>query len=562
MQGQNLQLPARTLFRECWRLIRSSRLYSFAVVFFVLAAISIQMLNDYLYISMVNHETQGRALLFATFTLIDSVNDFLRETFLVFLVIKLQCSFYQNGFTLYHLVLSKLPGMTTIRIHNDILTSAGSSINQVMEWGLSSTCFMVGNLLSTIMSLVIFNFTIVDIIVIPVGVFTTCVVVRTFQKRLILIQQRMRVEQEKVNALEPLTESLFSNGFLSVSNMTEFFSKSVLSQMSVRFGYVKVGRSLDVCMAVITLVYAYYLPNDRLFLAKYAIIRKIASAISCMVNFTSSYQSFSDEYNVYFKKLTELLSPSKNTVEYTTHESLKVPPTGLVITRINIKVSPDYSITGENFPIGRSDQSDQIVLRGPAGIGKSSLLRAIANKIPGITLFGNIIQDYESDILLPARILDGLTLSLLSISDIFVTSSPEDFTRIQSFMKLLYGSNYRKISHKLLPFNNRIKGELSAGERQILFLVWILYQIEKRKCSILLLDEPEQNLDETTKLNVMMALYRHLSKNRVTTIWCTHTGDDQIRALKEKGLKFTRSVQIVKQNETTARVFVTDLPES
>ena len=558
MQGQNLQLPACTLFRECWRLIRSSRLYSFAVVFFVLAAISIQMLNDYLYISMVNHDTQGRALLFATFTLIDSVNDFLRETFLVFLVIKLQCAFYQNGFTLYHLVLSKLPGMT-IRIHNDILTSAGSSINQVMEWGLSSTCFMVGNLLSTIMSLVIFDFTIVDLIVIPVGVFTTCVVVRTFQKCLILIQQRMRIEQEKLNVLEPLTESLFSNGFLSVSKMTEFFSKSVLSQMSVRFGYIKVGRSLDVCMAVITLIYAYYLPNDRLFLAKYTIIRKITSAISCMVNFNSSYQSFSDEYNVYFKKLTELLSPSKNTVEYTTHESLKVPSTGLVITRINIKVSPDYSITGENFPIGRSDQ---IVLRGPAGIGKSSLLRAIANKIPGITLFGNIIQDYESDILLPARILDGLFLPLLSISDIFVTSSPEDFTRIQSFMKLLYGSNYRKISHKLLPFNNRIKGELSAGERQILFLVWILYQIEKRKYSILLLDEPEQNLDETTKLNVMMALYRHLSKNGVTTIWCTHTGDDQIRALKEKGLKFTRSVQVVKQNETTAHVLVTDLQKS
>lgn len=553
MQGQNLQLPAHTLFMECCQLIRSSRLYSFAVVFFVLAAISIQMLNDYLYISMVNHDTQGRALLFATFTLIDSVNDFLRETFLVFLVIKLQCAFYQNGFTLYHLVLSKLPGMT-IRIHNDILTSAGSSINQVMEWGLSSTCFMVGNLLSTIMSLIIFDFTIVDLIVIPVGVFTTCVVVRTFQKCLILIQQRMRIEQEKLNVLEPLTESLFSNGFLSVSKMTEFFSKSVISQMSVRFGYIKVGRSLDVCMAVITLIYAYYLPNDRFFLAKYAIIRKITSAISCMVNFNASYQSFSDEYNVYFKKLTEMLSPSKNTVEYTTHASLKVPPTGLVITRINIKVSPDYSITGENFPIGRSDQ---IVLRGPAGIGKSSLLRAIANKIPGITLFGNIIQNYESDIFLPARILDGLTLSLLSISDIFVTSSPEDFTRIQSFMKLLYGSNYRKISHKLLPFNNRIKGELSAGERQILFLVWILYQIEKRKCAVLLLDEPEQNLDETTRLNVMMALYRHLSKNGVTTIWCTHTGDDQIRALKEKGLKFTRSVQIVKQNETTAHVIVT-----
>jgi ABC-type iron transport system FetAB ATPase subunit len=369
----------------------------------------------------------------------------------------------------------------------------------------------------------------------------------------------MRIEQEKLNVLKPLTESLFSNGFLSVSKMTEFFSKSVISQMSVRFGYIKVGRSLDFCMAVITLIYAFYLPNDRLFLVKYAIIRKITSAISCMVNFQSSYQSFSDEYNVYFKKLTELLSPSKNTVEYTTHESLRVPPTGLVITRINIKVSPDYSITGENFPIGRSDQ---IVLRGPAGIGKSSLLRAIANKIPGITLFGNIIQDYESDILLPARILDGLFLPLLSISDIFVTSSPEDFTRIQSFMKLLYGSNYRKISHKLLPFNNRIKGELSAGERQILFLVWILYQIEKRKCAVLLLDEPEQNLDETTKSDVMMALYKYLSEHRVATIWCTHTGDDQIRALKEKGLKFTRSVQIVKQNETTAHVIVTDLQKS
>ena len=554
MQGQNLQLPAHTLFRECCQLIRSSRLYSFAVVFFVLAAISIQMLNDYLYISMVNHETQGRALLFATFTLIDSVNDFLRETFLVFLVIRLQCAFYQNGFTLYHLVLSKLPGMT-IRIHNDILTSAGSSINQVMEWGLSSTCFMVGNLLSTIMSLIIFDFTIVDLIVIPVGVFTTCVVVRTFQKCLILIQQRIRVEQEKVNALEPLTESLFSNGFLSVSKMTEFFSKSVISQMSVRFGYIKVGRSLDVCMAVITLIYAYYLPNDRLFLAKYAIIRKIASAISCMVNFSSSYQSFSDEYNVYFKKLTKLLSSSKNTVEYTTHESFEIPLSGFLIRDINITVSPEYSITGQNEIQIRP--GDQILLKGEAGIGKSSLMKAIANQIKGITLSRNKMGNYSSSIFLPASIFDGIPFSLLSISHVFLTTNHDDFILIISFMKLLYGGNYNKLSHKLLPFDKLI-GELSAGERQSLFLVWTLYQIEKRKYKLLLLDEPEQNLDETTKSDVMMALYKYLSEHKVATIWCTHTDDDQMQALKRKGMVFTGgSIQIVKENEMTASVLFT-----
>ena len=554
MQGQNLQLPAHTLFRECCRLIRSSRLYSFAVVFFVLAAISIQMLNDYLYISMVKDDTQGRALLFATFTLGDRMNDFLRETFLVFLVIKLQCAFYQNGFTLYHLVLAKLPGMT-IRIHNDILTSAGSSINQVMEWGLSSTCFMVGNLLSTIMSLIIFDFTIVDLIVIPVGVFTTCVVVRTFQKRLILVQQRMRTEQDAIKALEPLTESLFSNGFLSVSKMTEFFSKSVISQMSVRFEYVKVGRSLDVCMAVITLIYAYYLPNDRLFLAKYAIIRKIASAISCMVNFSSSYQSFSDEYNVYFKKLTKLLSSSKNTVEYTTHESFEIPLSGFLIRDINITVSPEYSITGQNEIQIRP--GDQILLKGEAGIGKSSLMKAIANQIKGITLSRNKMGNYSSSIFLPASIFDGIPFSLLSISHVFLTTNHDDFILIISFMKLLYGGNYNKLSHKLLPFDKLI-GELSAGERQILFLVWTLYQIEKRKYKLLLLDEPEQNLDETTKSDVMMALYKYLSEHKVATIWCTHTDDDQMQALKRKGMVFTGgSIQIVKENEMTASVLFT-----
>jgi ABC-type iron transport system FetAB ATPase subunit len=555
MQGQqNLQLPAPTLFRECCRLIRMSRLYSFAVVFFVVAAISMQMLTDYLYISMVDDDTQGRALLFATFTLGDRMNDFLRETFLVFLVIKLQCAFYQNGFSLYHLVLSKLPGMT-IRIHNDILTSAGSSINQVMEWGLSSTCFMVGNLLSTIMSLIIFDFTIVDLIVIPVGVFTTCVVVRTFQKRLILVQQRMRTEQEAIKALEQLMESLFSRGFLSVSKMTEFFSKSVISQMSVRFGYVEVGRSLDVCMAVITLIYAYYLPNDRLFLAKYAIIRKIASAISCIVNFNSSYQSFSEEYNVYFKKLTELLSPSKNTVEYTTHESFEIPLSGFLIRDINIKVSPKYSITGQNEIQIRP--GDQILLKGEAGIGKSSLMKAIANQIEGITLLKNKMGNYSSSIFLPASIFDGIPFGLLSISHVFLTTNHDDFILIISFMKLLYGCNYNKLSHKLLPFDKLI-GELSAGERQILFLVWTLYQIEKRKYKMLLLDEPEQNLDETTKSDVMMALYKYLSEHKVATIWCTHTDDDQMRALKRKGMVFTGgSIQIVKENEMTASVLFT-----
>ena len=555
MQRQNLQLPAHTLFRECYRLIRSSRLYSFAVVFFVLAAISIQMLNDYLYIRMIDDDTQGRALMFATFTVTDSMNDFLRETFLVFLVIKLQCAFYQNGFTLYQMVLSKIPGMTTIRIHNNILTSAGSSINQVMEWGLSSTCFMVGNLLSTIMSLIIFDFTIVDLIVIPVGVFTTCVVVRTFQKRLILVQQRMRTEQDAIKALEPLTESLFSNGFLSVSKMTEFFSKSVISQMSVRFEYVKVGRSLDVCMAVITLIYAYYLPNDRLFLAKYAIIRKIASAISCMVNFSSSYQSFSDEYNVYFKKLTKLLSSSKNTVEYTTHESFEIPLSGFLIRDINITVSPEYSITGQNEIQIRP--GDQILLKGEAGIGKSSLMKAIANQIKGITLSRNKMGNYSSSIFLPASIFDGIPFSLLSISHVFLTTNHDDFILIISFMKLLYGGNYNKLSHKLLPFDKLI-GELSAGERQILFLVWTLYQIEKRKYKLLLLDEPEQNLDETTKSDVMMALYKYLSEHKVATIWCTHTDDDQMQALKRKGMVFTGgSIQIVKENEMTASVLFT-----
>jgi ABC-type iron transport system FetAB ATPase subunit len=325
--------------------------------------------------------------------------------------------------------------------------------------------------------------------------------------------------------------------------------------MSVRFGYVEVGRSLDVCMAVITLIYAYYLPNDRLFLAKYAIIRKIASAISCIVNFNSSYQSFSEEYNVYFKKLTELLSPSKNTVEYTTHESFEIPLSGFLIRDINIKVSPKYSITGQNEIQIRP--GDQILLKGEAGIGKSSLMKAITNQIEGITLLKNKMGNYSSSIFLPASIFDGIPFGLLSISHVFLTTNHDDFILIISFMKLLYGCNYNKLSHKLLPFDKLI-GELSAGERQILFLVWTLYQIEKRKYKMLLLDEPEQNLDETTKSDVMMALYKYLSEHKVATIWCTHTDDDQMRALKRKGMVFTGgSIQIVKENEMTASVLFT-----
>ena len=120
-----------------------------------------------------------------------------------------------------------------------------------------------------------------------------------------------------------------------------------------------------------------------------------------------------------------------------------------------------------------------IFLRGPNGVGKTTLLRTIAGLQPAID--GEIIV--EPEVLAYASHLDGTKSALTVVENLTFWASIYQTGDVSSAMAAL----------DLLPLAERQVGNLSAGQRRRVGLARLM--VTNRK--IWLLDEPTVSLDAT-----------------------------------------------------------------
>jgi ABC-type multidrug transport system fused ATPase/permease subunit len=437
-----------------------------------------------------------------------------------------------------------------IRVFKGWLNSAGDSINQMIDWGLFATAYMLGQIMSAVMSLYLFDFSDIDLVILPIGLFVTYNTVRFFQKRQDALQETKKLFDDEYERLDPLYEAQFDAGLISASEMTNFISNSIDSGTTTSIGRIWIFRSFDFCMALIILCYSKYSPDDKSFNMRYVMMNTITSGLVCYVGFNTQYVRILHLYAKFCKKVNDLgVDLSSNCVD----EGLQTKFRGIRIKRVCIHRG-GYTISGLDLNINIQPRT-HFVLTGDIGSGKSTIMDALAGKIDGITLFEKTIKDVRDLMFYPSNFFDKIDPKSCSISEIFRTTNPSDFNIIESFMRLLYGNKYAEVSGHFSTFDRQINENLSAGQQQILFLVWILYEVQKKKWPVVLLDEPERNLDKSTMSNVMKALYAHLSSIGVTTILCTHA---DISTLKQTGIVFTGGhIQIVKNSKNSGTVLFT-----
>ena len=157
-------------------------------------------------------------------------------------------------------------------------------------------------------------------------------------------------------------------------------------------------------------------------------------------------------------------------------------------------------------------------MTGPSGIGKSLLLKALADMLPhhGEVFLGDI----ESQ-MLPAPQWRRKVALLPAESQWWCDTVGEHF---QEFDEILFGQ---------LGFEQKVMdwqiSHLSSGEKQRLACIRLLMN----QPEALLLDEPTANLDKSNRANLELIIADYQKKYQMPVIWISHDKEQLERVCQQ-----------------------------
>ena len=194
------------------------------------------------------------------------------------------------------------------------------------------------------------------------------------------------------------------------------------------------------------------------------------------------------------------------------------------VKNVTFSSSKEHKLIDVNFCI--KEQGQIISILGPSGVGKTTILRAIAGLDP-IT---------KGEIFLNKKIISSTKIFVEPEKRDIALSFQENslFPHLNVFENLKIGQLKRtkkkiKLSHEecieaffLEPILKKYPHEISAGEAQRASLIRSLIS----KPSLLLLDEPFSNVDIGLKEKLQVNLKTILKKNNISSIIVTHNYEE------------------------------------
>lgn len=162
-----------------------------------------------------------------------------------------------------------------------------------------------------------------------------------------------------------------------------------------------------------------------------------------------------------------------------------------------------FCLSGYGFSI---DKCDKILLRGVSGAGKTQMVNSLQGLISGC-----MYKSFDSKTTekwweyMNQQTREAIPANGLSLREMLEGETDEDFIcYLIKIVKLETVFNKEKIDK---PMNS-----LSGGEKMRLSLLYSLWELLTHNKQILILDEPEQGLDEDTRVEVIRNILTKIDK--------------------------------------------------
>jgi len=193
------------------------------------------------------------------------------------------------------------------------------------------------------------------------------------------------------------------------------------------------------------------------------------------------------------------------------------------------------------------ENKDFIIVVGKNGAGKSTLIKGILGLIKpksGKIIFGdglkkNLIgympQETKVDQAFPASVKEIVLSGRINKMGLRPFYNKEDREKANEVMNILNISNIK----------NKSFADLSGGQRQKVLLARSLAATDK----LLILDEPSNNLDNTSREEFYLLLMKLNKELGITIIMISHDADidkmlgNKLLRIKDKGYEFTEIVE-------------------
>lgn len=289
-----------------------------------------------------------------------------------------------------------------------------------------------------------------------------------------LFQNRKKSVDEMINVDKPILEAdkKYQSGWQSISQELRLFAE-IISSVSIYF----ISRDIKIVLI-----------NKVIFSQLTSTIGYVGNLSSCINNNLKDFDRFMDW---------------SSSVELDPIIEQMIPEFPLQITS-SIKLG-DFELEASGLSIGLGDQ---ILLRGASGLGKTQLVNSLQGLIPGTSLGSftcpkSFVSSWEymnqqTRETIPSQ---GLTLRQMLESE----SNNELIIKLVGIVELK--TKFPKPESFDIPMDS-----LSGGERMRLSILYTIWDMEKRSKQILILDEPEQGLDEEIRIGIIQNVLKNISK--------------------------------------------------